>query len=101
MFVNVISDRIIGTDGSGQEQGQLILSNRIAGAIFHPGLRPGIRQALKSERGFVEMRRLLGVPDIKLDVIRALQGQEIFLGYRCFFSSWSSNCRWHNDLLLS
>src|SRR5260370_11182441 len=99
MLVDVVGDRIIRPDGSSQEQGQLVLPNRIAGAIFRPGFRSGISQALKPERSLVEMRRLLGVPDIKLDVVSSLERQKIFIGCWSRFRFWSSNCRWHNDLL--
>src|SRR5205807_10636630 len=104
MFVDMIGDRIIRPDGSSQEQGQLVLPNRVARPIFYSRFRPGIRQALKPKRGLVKMRRLLGIPDVKLDVISALEWQKIF--FRCrrifrflSFPFWNSNCRWHNDLL--
>src|SRR6266568_7223512 len=45
------------------------------------------------------MRRLLGVADVKFNVICAFERQEIFLRRRSIFLFWSSNCCWHNDLL--
>ena len=69
MLVDVIGDRIIRPYGRSQEQGQLMLPNRIAGPIFYSRFRPGIRQVLKSERCLVEMGRLLGITDVKLDVV--------------------------------
>src|SRR6266566_5592434 len=47
------------------------------------------------------MRRLLGVTDVKFNVICAFERQEIFLRRRGTFLFWSSNCRWHNDILTS
>src|SRR6266480_151651 len=45
------------------------------------------------------MRRLFGVTDVKFNVICTFKRQEIFLRRRGSFLFWSSNCRWHNDLL--
>ena len=46
-----------------------------------------------------KMRGLLCVAYVKLDVIRPFQRQKIFLRHGSCFLFWSSNCRWHNDLL--
>src|SRR6266496_3485673 len=82
-----------------QNKRDLVLSNHITGALPHTGFRSAVRHRLKTERALIKMRRLLGVTDVKLDVIRPFQRQKIFLHRRSPFLFWSSNCRWHNDLL--
>src|SRR5207245_4160699 len=83
----------------GQSKRDLVLPHHITGAISHAGFRSAIGYRLKTERALVKMRRLLGVTDVKLDVICAFKGQKIFLRRWGSFLFWSSNCRWHNDLL--
>jgi hypothetical protein len=83
----------------GQNKCDLVLPDHIAGAFSHPGFRSAISQRLKTERALIKMRRLLRVTDIKFNVICALERQKIFLRRRGAFLFWSSNCRWHNDLL--
>src|SRR5215470_3117239 len=107
MSVMVITDMMIRPHRRGQHKRDLVLPDRVARPISHAGLRPRVCEALKSKGRFVKMCRLLGVADIKLDVIGTVQWQKIFLGYlRCFsfsngsFRFWSSNRRWHNDLLV-
>src|SRR5438094_7874450 len=45
------------------------------------------------------MRRLFGVPDVKLDVISALEREKILFRWRSRFRFWSNDRCWHNDLL--
>src|SRR5438046_8032073 len=45
------------------------------------------------------MRRLFGVPDVKLDVISALEREKILFRCSSRFRFWSNNRCWHNDLL--
>ena len=63
----------------GQDKRDLVLPNHVAGALSHPGFGSAIRQRLKTERALIKMRRLLGVTDIKFDVIGPFQRQKIFL----------------------
>jgi hypothetical protein len=53
----------------GQDKRDLVLSDRVTGAISHAGFGSAIGHRLKTERALIKMRRLLGVTDIKLDVI--------------------------------
>src|SRR5207249_8553839 len=76
-----------------------VLTNHIAGALSNAGFRSAVGYRLKTERALVKMRRLLGVADVKLDVICTFERQKIFLRRWGSFLFWSSNCRWHNDLL--
>src|SRR5947207_4735177 len=82
-----------------QDKRDLVLSHHLTGALSHTCFRSTVGYRLKTERALVKMRRLLGVTDVKLDVICAFQRQKIFLRRRGAFLFWSSNCRWHNDLL--
>ena len=72
MFVMVVCDRMIRPQRRGQDKGQLVLTDRIARPILHSRFRSWIGKALKTKRGLIKMRRLLGVTDVKLDVIGAL-----------------------------
>src|SRR3984893_5154441 len=95
MFLNVVGDRIAFANGSGQNERELVLPNRITGAIFDSGFRSAVCETLKTKNAFVKMRRLLGVTDVKFNVIRALERQEIFRNLRGTLLFWSSNCRCH------
>src|SRR5438445_12587582 len=99
MLMDVIGDRMIRSQRCGQDERQLILTNRVADSILGSRFRPGIGEALKTKRRLIEMCRLFGVTDIKFDVISPLQRQKILLRRWSRFGFWSSNCRWHNDLL--
>src|SRR5262249_474738 len=46
------------------------------------------------------MSRLLGVTDVKLDVICPFKRQKIFLYRPSLFGFGNNNCRWHIDLLI-
>ena len=55
-----------------RDKRDLILPHHVTGALSHPGFGSAIGHRLKTERALIKMRRLLGVTDVKLDVIRAL-----------------------------
>src|ERR671918_2046865 len=99
MLKNVISNCMLRANRCGQHKRDLVLADGVAGAISHTGFRPAISQRLKTERALIEMRRLLGVAHIKLDMIRPFERKKIFLHLRGPFGFWSSNRGWHNDLL--
>src|SRR5437867_867958 len=101
MLMNMIGDWMFRPNRRGQNKRDLVLPNHITGAISHARFRSAIGHRLKTQRALVKMRRLLGVTDVKLDVICAFERQEIFLRRWGTFLFWSSNCRWHNDLLSS
>ncbi len=93
VFGNVIGNRIICPQRGGKNEGELVLSNDVARSIFRSRFRSRIGEALKTERCLVKMRRLLGIADIELDVIGALERKKISFGGRSCFRS--GNCRWH------
>src|SRR5439155_2318444 len=78
-----------------QNKRQIVLSNSVTAAILNARLGTGVSQTLETERALVEMRRLLGVANIKFNVIRALERQKIFLCRWRTFLFWSSNCGCH------
>src|SRR4030095_858510 len=63
--------------------------------LFCAGLRTGISQALKAKDGLVKVRGLLGVTDVKFDVISALQREKILLG--CWRFLGGGNGAWHGN----
>src|SRR5690242_5464649 len=95
MFLNVIGDFVVRLKRCCQNERQLVLTDRITRAILDSGLRPGVGQTLETKNAFVKMRRLLGVADVKLNMIRALERQKILRRFRSSFLFWSSNCRRH------
>src|SRR5438270_520331 len=95
MFLNMLGDRIAITNRCRQNEGQLVLTNGVTRAILDSGFRAAVSQTLEPEHALVEVRRLLGVADIKFDMIRAFQRQKILLGCRSTFLFWSSNCCCH------
>src|SRR5207249_9464147 len=99
MFMNMIGDRMTHPKWRCQNKRDLVLPDYVTGAFSHASFRSAIGHRLKTERALIKMRRLLGVTDVKLDVICALKRQEIFSCQWSCFRFWSSNCRWHNDLL--
>ena len=70
---------------SRQDKGEFVLANDVARLFFHSGFRPGIGEALKAKRRLIEMRRLFGVADVKLDVIGSFERKKILLGCRGFW----------------
>src|SRR5437899_8295043 len=99
MLKNVIINRVVRAKRCGQDKRDLVLPNHVAAAFPHAVFRSAVGHRLKTQRALVKMRRLFGVTDVKLDVICTLEGQKIFSYRRSGFLFWSSNCRWHNDLL--
>jgi hypothetical protein len=99
MLKDVIRKCMFRPKRCGQDKRDLVLPDGVAGAVSHTGFRPAIRQRLKPERALIEMRRLLGVAHVKLDVICPFEWKKILLCHRSLFLFWCSNCCWHNDLL--
>ena len=79
MFENMIGNRMFRPNRRGQNKRDLVLPHHITGAISHAGFRSAVGHRLKTERALVKMRRLLGVTDVKFDVICTLERQKIFL----------------------
>ncbi len=73
MLKNVIGNCMFRAKRCGQDKRDLVLPNHVAGALSHPGFGSAVGHRLKTERALIKMRRLLGVTDVKFDVICALQ----------------------------
>src|SRR6516165_7184434 len=99
MLKNVIGDCVFCAKRCGQNERNLVLPNHVTGALSHASLGSAVGYWLKTERALIKMRRLLGVTDIKFNVICPFKRQKIFVHRRGSFLFWSSYCRWHNDLL--
>src|SRR6059058_3809008 len=99
MFESVTGDWMVRPNRCGQNKRDLVLPDRVTGAISHAGFRSAVGQRLKTERALIKMRRLFGVAHVKLDVICPFERQKIFLYHWSLFGFGNSNCRWHNDLL--
>src|SRR5574343_1235942 len=77
MFVDMISNRIIGAQGCGKDKSQFVLSDYIAGFVFDTCFRSCISKTLKSESCLVKMGSLFGIPNIKFNKIGTVQRQKI------------------------
>src|SRR5438270_6750873 len=95
MFLNVLGDFVVRLKRCCQDKRQLVLTDRVARAIFDASFRSGISQTLETKNTFVEMRRLLRVADVKLNMIRAFERQKIFRSRGGRFCLRSSNCCCH------
>ena len=73
MLKNVIRNCVFRAKRCGQDKRDLVLPDHVAGALSHAGFGSAIGHGLKTERALIKMRRLLGVTDVKLDVISALR----------------------------
>ena len=99
MLKNVVGNCVFRANRCGQNERDLVLPDHVAGALSHAGFRPAVGHRLETERALIKMRRLLRITDVKFNVICALERQKIFLHRWGSFLFWSSNCRWHDDLL--
>ena len=79
MPMNMIGGMMICAQRRCQNKRDLILPDDVACAFSHTGFRSAVGHRLKAKRILIEMRRLFGITDVKLDVICSLQWQKIFL----------------------
>ena len=82
MAIYMLGNRIAAAKWSGQYKTNLALLKNVCSAIALAGLRAGIGHERHAKSGPVKVRRLAGISDIELDVIRALKRQEIALRRR-------------------
>ena len=66
---DVARDLVVGNQTCGKHEAQLILRQEIADAIAHARFGAGVGDLIESEGGHVIVGRLLGVADVKLDVV--------------------------------
>ena len=74
---DVIGDRTVRTDRRRQHEPNLVLLEEVARAVANSGLRPAVRDEVEPERGAIEHRALLGVADVELDVVGAVDRKRI------------------------
>src|SRR6476646_227132 len=67
----------VGAQAARQDETDVTLLDNVGGAVADARLRSRIGRAREPERVLVEVRRLLGVPDPKLDVIPTLKRHEV------------------------
>ena len=79
---DVLGDRVVGLQRRGEHEADLVLHQDVGGAVARAGLGSAIGGQAEAERGAVEVRGLARVADVELDVIGAVQRQEVLLNRR-------------------
>ena len=79
---DVLGDGMIGRERRGEHQADLVLHQHVGSAVARAGLRAAIGRQAEAERGAVEVRGLARVAHVELDVIGAVERQEILLNRR-------------------
>src|SRR5215218_320473 len=74
MFINMIGYFIVGPQWCCQNDGELVLADRIACPVFYSCFWTCIGQCLEAESTHIVMGRLFGITYIKLYIIGPLQG---------------------------
>ena len=77
VFPDVVGHLTVGGDRGGEDEPNVVLDQHIAGSVANPGLQSGIRDRGEPPQRAEVLRRLFRVPDPELDVVDALEGQEI------------------------
>jgi len=75
--VDVAGDFAVGTEGSGEDEADFSLLEDVAGAVALAGLGAGVGDEGHAEGRTVEVGGLAGVADVELDVVGALEGEEV------------------------
>src|SRR5579883_1426666 len=79
MQPDVFGDRVVRAESRCQHEPDLTLLEDIRSAIAHPCLRPAVRNDLHAKCRPIVVGSLLGVADVKLDVIGTVERQEVAL----------------------
>src|SRR5690606_12021255 len=66
-----------GMQGGGEDEADLVLDQEVAGTVPDPGLRTAVAGQLEAEGGAIVDARLLGVTDVELDVVGAVDREGI------------------------
>ncbi len=75
--VDVVGDLGVGAERGGQDEADLSLLEDVGGAVAVAGLRACVGDQRHAEGGAVEVGGLAGVADVELDVVGALEGEEV------------------------
>ena len=74
---HVLRDLAVGRERRGEHEADVVLDHHEAGPIAHAGLEPGVRHRREAPQRAVVVRGLLGVADPELDVVDAVERQEV------------------------
>ena len=77
VFVHVLGDLAVRTEGCREHEADVVLDQDIAGAVPHAGLQARVGDRGEAPQGPIVGGRLLGVGDPELDVVDALEGEEV------------------------
>src|SRR5690606_24082973 len=75
--LHMLSDESLRGEARGEHESDLVLYQQIAGSIARTRFWSAVAHQLEPERGLIEMRRLPCVPDVKLDVVGAVDRQKV------------------------
>ena len=92
VFFDVAGDLAVGAEGGGKDEADFALLEDVAGAVALAGLGPGVGDERHAKGGAVEVGGLAGVADVELDVVGALEGQEVGGGGFRSGQSWGVCC---------
>src|SRR5579862_7070901 len=85
----VRGNRVIGRERRSQHEANLILLEQIGSLAAHAGFGTAVGGELHTESRAVEMRGLLGVADVKFDIVGSIEGQKILDGWSgLLFQLW-------------
>ena len=77
VLVDVAGDLGVGAEGGGKNEADFALLEDVAGTIPLAGLGAGVGDERHAKGSAVEVSGLTGVADVELDVVGALEGQEV------------------------
>ena len=77
VLVDVLRDLAVGAERRGEDEADVVLDQHVAGAVPNAGLQARVSDGGEAPQGPIVGGRLLGVGDPELDVVDALEGQEI------------------------
>ena len=79
---DVLGDLGVGAERGGEDEADFALLEDVGGAVAKAGLGAGVGDELHAEGGAVEVGGLAGVADVELDVVGAVEGEEVGDGFR-------------------
>jgi hypothetical protein len=83
VLVDVRCDVAVWPQSGGENQSDLVLLQHVTGAVPRPGLGAAVGEDLVPEDAAIEVGRLLGVTDVKLDEICPVDGKGVRDLLRC------------------
>ena len=77
VLVDVLGDLAVGRQRGGEDEADVVLLHHVRGAVADLGLQAGERGRREAPQRAVVVRRLARIADPELDVVDALQRQEV------------------------